>query len=80
MVGRLVKGQDVPVADEQAHQVDTAALAAGKRAHLRIPRDVAGKACDDVADARVAGPFVFGDIAHHGALDGVVVAQLVELP
>ena len=34
---------------------------------------------DDVADARVAGPFVFGDIAHHGALDGVVVIQLVEL-
>ena len=80
MVGRLVKCQDVPVADEQAYQVDTAALAAGKRAHLRIPRDVAGKARDDVADARVAGPFVFGDIAHHGALDGVVVIQLVELP
>ena len=79
VVGRLVKGQDVPVADKQAHQVDAAALATGKRAHLRVPGDVAGKARDDVADARIASPFVLGDVAHHGAFDGVVVAQLVEL-
>ena len=80
VVGGFVKRQDVPVADEQAHQVDAAALAAGKRAHLRVPGDVAGKARDDVADARIAGPFVLGDVAHHGALDGVVVIELVELP
>lgn len=66
MVRGLVQRQHVPVADEQPHEVHSTALPARQRSHLRVPRDIAGQPGNDVADARVAGPLVFRQIAHHG--------------
>ena len=80
VVRRLVEREHVPVADEQAHEVDAAALPARKRAHHRIPGDVAGQPGDDVADARVARPHVLGQIAHHGLLHGCRGIERVGLP
>ena len=80
MVRGLVKRQHVPVADEQPREVHPAPLPARERAHARIPRDVRGQPRDDVAHARVARPLVLGQIAHHGALHGVVVGQRIGLP
>ena len=80
MVGGLVQAEHVPVSDEQPRQVDAAALPARERADLRLPRDVGNEAVQDVADACVAGPLVFGGVAHEGALHGVAVVQPVGLP
>ena len=79
VVRGFVERQHIPVADEQPHKVDPAALPTGQRANACVPRNVGGQPRDDVANARVARPLVLRQVAHHGALDGVVVGQRVGL-
>ena len=74
MVRRLVEHEDVPVAHEQARQVDPASLAARKGADQGVPGNVPRNAGNRLARASVCSPLVFGRIAHDGAPDGVFVA------
>ena len=80
MVGGLVEHEHVPVADEQTRQVNAAALSARQVAHTPLPGDIRCKPRDDVADAGISCPFVFGDIAHHGMFHRIVVGKRVRLP
>ena len=79
MVGGLVEHEDVVVADEQAREVDAAALAARERTHGALPGDIGDEAVDDVPDAGARGPFVFGRVAHDGMVDGVSGVERVAL-
>ena len=79
VVGRLVEGEDVPVADKQPRQVDAAALPARKRPDLRLPGDVAQQRGDHRADAGVARPLMLGGVAHDAVAHGVPVPQPVLL-
>ena len=80
MVGGLVEHEHIPVADEQASQINPAALPARQVAHASLPGDIGRKPRDDVTDTGVSRPFVFGDIAHHGMFHRVVVKERIRLP
>ena len=80
MVGGLVEHEHVPVADEQTRQVNAATLSARQVAHTPLPGNIGCKPRDDVADAGISCPFVFGDIAHHGMFHRIVVGKRVRLP
>ena len=73
MVGGLVKQQYVSIGNQHTGKVNAAALAAGKRANFGIPVQVADHAVDDVANASIGCPFVFGRIAHHIPSNGLCV-------
>jgi len=73
MVGGLVKQQHVSIGNQYVGKVNAAALAAGKRANFSIPVQVADHAVDDVANASIGCPFVFGRIAHHIPSNGLCV-------
>ena len=80
VVRRLVKRKHIPVADEQSHQVNTPTLPARKRAHTRVPRNVARKPRNDVANARITRPLVFGQITHDGFAHRGLRVKRVGLP
>ena len=80
MVGGLVEHEHVPVADEQTRQVNAAALSARQVAHTPLPGDIRCKPGDDVADAGISRPFVFGGIAHHGMFHRIVIGEHIRLP
>ena len=80
MVGGLVEHEHVPVADEQTRQVNAAALSARQVAHTPLPGNIGSKPRDDVADAGISCPFVFGGIAHHGMFHRIVVGKPIRLP
>ena len=80
MVGGLVEHEHVPVADEQTGQVNPTALPARQVAHTPLPGDIGSKPGDDVADAGISRPFVFGGIAHHGMFHRVVIGEPIRLP
>ena len=63
VVGRFVEDDHVPVAHQQLSELDAAALAAGERAHRRLPVDIGDQSTDDISDPCVAGPLVFSGIA-----------------
>ena len=80
MVGGLVEHEHVPVADEQAGQVNAAALSARQVAYAPLPGDIGSKPGDDIADAGISCPLVFGGIAHHGMFHRIVVGKRIRLP
>ena len=79
MVRGFVKQEHIPTADKQPRQVHTPALAARQLVHMRMPLNVGQQRTKDFADTGIGSPFVFGDIAHHGTLDRIVVPQMVTL-
>ena len=80
MVGGLVEHKHVPVADEQTRQIDPTTLPARQVAHTPLPGDIGSKPGDDVADAGISRPFVFGGIAHHGMFHRIVIGEPIRLP
>ena len=80
MVGGLVEHEHVPVANEQTRQVNAAALSARQVAYTPLPGDIGSKPGDDVADAGISRPFVFGSIAHHGMFHRIVIGEHIRLP
>ena len=79
VVGGLVEHEHVPLLREQGGQGHAAALAAGEGRDRRIPGQVGDQARDDVADASLRGPLVFGGVAHNRVADGVVVVENIGL-
>ena len=79
MVGGLVQPQNIPIAHQQAGKIHASTLAARKRADGGFPRDVRHQAGKNVANARVACPFVFGCVADQHVLYGVGIIKLVAL-
>ncbi len=79
MVGGLVQGDHIPVADQEAGQLHTPALAAAERANLGVPANVGYQAADHLADARIAGPLVFGLVPDKCPTDGMARVQGVAL-
>ena len=77
MVGGLVKQQHVSIGNQYAGKINTAALTAGKHANFGIPIQIADHAVDDIADASIGCPFVFGRIAHHVPSNGLCVVQFI---
>lgn len=67
------------VADEQRCECDATALATAQVADPGVPGDVGGEARDDVADLRVAGPFVFVESADDRLADRLLVVEGVRL-
>ncbi len=69
MIGRLVKHENIPVADENSRKINATALTTGKRFHLRLPVHIIKKPLQNRADLRVGCPNIFGsnadDIALH---------------
>ena len=79
VVGGLVEQKHVPRADEQAREVDTAALTARERAHLGVPVHVADELGDDAARLGVGGPLVLWHVAHDLVCHGLIVVKLIGL-
>lgn len=79
VVGGLVKQQHVSIGNQHTSKVNAATLTTGKRADLFIPVQVADHAIDDIADASIGCPFVFGHIAHHVPSDGFRIIEFIYL-
>ncbi len=79
MVRGLIEQQHIGIGHQHARQVHAAALTAGKRAHRAFPIQVADHAVHDLPDARIACPFVFGDIAHHVPANALGIVQGIGL-
>ena len=85
VVGRLVQEQQVVVGRQQSCQRQPATLATGQRSHDRLKPahvrcvDAAQQAVEDVADAWIASPDVFGQVPQHGLADGRARVQRVDL-
>ncbi len=70
MVGRLVKEQDLVISREHPRQGDPSPLPAAQLPDPGIPGQVANEPFEDVADARISGPDVFGRVADDRRADG----------
>ena len=79
VVGGLVKQQHVSIGDQHTSKVNATTLTARKRADLFIPVQIADHAIDDIANARIGRPFVFGHIAHHVPSDGFRIIEFIYL-
>ena len=79
VVGGLVEHENIPIADEQAGQIDATPLAAREFADGSVPGDIAEKGRDDLADGAIGSPRVFGCVSYGGVLDAVFVSEVVRL-
>ena len=79
VVGGLVEHEHVPLLREQGGERYASALTARERRDGGIPGQVGDQARDDVADASLRGPLVFGGVAHNRVADGVVVVENIGL-
>ena len=79
MVGGLVEHEHVVVANQQAREVHTTALAARKLAHRALPWHIANKAGQDLTRTRARGPLVLGRVTDDGMMHGVGIDQVVLL-
>ena len=87
MVGRLVEEQDVGTLDEEGGERDPPALSAGEWRDGRVESTDPGtvgpaeQTLEDVADARVSGPLVLGEVPQDdlvnraGRVESVVLAE-----
>ncbi len=66
MVGGLVEGDHVPVADQQRRQLDPATLATRQRAYRRLPVDIGHQPADHVTGPRVTGPLMRAQVTDQG--------------
>ena len=79
VVGGLVEHDDVVVLDQELGQGHAPLLPAGERVDVGVPVDVGHQAAHDLADLRVAGPFVVGLVADDRGTDGEVAVEHVAL-
>ena len=80
MVRRLIERKHIPVANEQSHQVNAPPLSTRERTHARIPRNIARKPSNDVANARIARPLIFGQVTNDGFAHCSLGIKRVGLP
>ncbi|CNJ68349.1 Uncharacterised protein [Mycobacterium tuberculosis] len=75
VVGGLVEHEHVPFLREQGGERYASTLTARERRDGCIPGQIGDQAGDDIADACLRCPFVFGGVAHNCVADGVVVVE-----
>ena len=79
VVGGLVEHEHVPLLREQGGERYAAALTTRKRRNRRVPGQVGNQTGDNVADARLGRPLIFGGVAHNCVADRVVVVEYIGL-
>ena len=71
VVGGLIEGDHIPVADQELGQLHPATLTAGERGDRRLPVEIGREAGHHVADLRIPRPLVLGAITDQGLGHGV---------
>ena len=79
VVGRFVQHEDVELFGQEGGQGDTPPLTSAECSDGSVPVQSAGQAGHDVADAGVAGPFVFGALSDDGRADRGGLVEAVGL-